>query len=214
MKINESALFGGICDSDCEKMYKCLRAKTVGYCENETIYTYGESSLNIGIVLSGTVSLEKIDFDGNRTILDRLSSGDVFGETEVFAPATGDEIIVVCESKCAIVFIPRAAITQRCSKVCECHTRLLDNLLEMISNKAKRLSERVQILSNRTIRDKLMCFYMLEAAKQKSRKILLPFSVSMLADYICADRSAMMREIGNMNRDGLIESDRRRISLL
>ena len=91
---------------------------------------------------------------------------------------------------------------------------MLSNLLKIISNKTERLSMRVEVISNRNIRNKLMSYFMIEAKKNGSDTFELPFSMSALADYICVDRSAMVREISKMKKDGLIDSDRRKITLL
>lgn len=88
------------------------------------------------------------------------------------------------------------------------------NLLTMIATKAERLSLRVEVLSHKNIRSKLMSFFSMEAKRAGSNSFTLPFSVSTLASYICVDRSAMMREIAKMKKDGLIEADRRNITLL
>ena len=83
-----------------------------------------------------------------------------------------------------------------------------------MAQKSMALSERVEVLSRRTIRDKLLCYFSLQASHQNNTAFDLPFSISALADYICSDRSAMMREMKNMKQNGLIQADGRRITLL
>ena len=91
---------------------------------------------------------------------------------------------------------------------------LLENMFHLIAHKSMVLSERIEVLSRRTIRDKLLRCFSLLSMHQGSRSFELPFSVSALADYICCDRSAMMREMKNMRQSGLIETDGRKITLL
>ena len=52
------------------------------------------------------------------------------------------------------------------------------------------------------------------ADEHGSRTFPLPFSLSMLADYISADRSAMMREMRKMREEDLISTEGRSVTLL
>ena len=78
---------------------------------------------------------------------------------------------------------------------------------------SSRLSERIEVLSCRTIREKLLCYFGLCAAQAGARSFTLPTSLSGLAEYICADRSAMMRELGRMREAGLVQTEGRRVTL-
>lgn len=86
-------------------------------------------------------------------------------------------------------------------------------MLRLISDKAQALSERVDVLSRRSIREKLLCYFHQLSEKAGSRTFQLPFSLSMLADYIATDRSAMMREMKRMKEEGVLRSEGRRITL-
>ena len=92
--------------------------------------------------------------------------------------------------------------------------QLIENLLSLTSQKASELSEHLDILSQRTIRDKLMAYFIIQCSKNKSHSFNLPFTFSLLADYISADRSAMMREIKKMKDDGIIKTDNKKIIII
>ena len=86
-------------------------------------------------------------------------------------------------------------------------------MLRLIAEKAQRLSERVDVLSRRSIREKLLCYFQQQAEHAGSSTFILPFSLSVLADYIATDRSAMMRELKRLKDEGLVRSDGRKITL-
>ena len=69
------------------------------------------------------------------------------------------------------------------------------------------------MLACRSIREKLLCFFEQLADEHGSRTFPLPFSLSALADYISADRSAMMREMRKMREEGLICTEGRSVTL-
>ena len=96
---------------------------------------------------------------------------------------------------------------------CAHHHQLTQNLLDLISERALNLSRRVEVLSQRTIREKLICYFMQLAAQAKASSFSLPFTMVDLADYLSIDRSAMTRELKRMKEEGLIEMDKRCVRL-
>ena len=99
-------------------------------------------------------------------------------------------------------------------KACRHHSLLVENLFRLMAEQARRLSRRVEVLSQRSIRDKLLCYFRILGLESGAETFTLPFSLSTLADYISTDRSAMMRELKKMRQDGVVAIDGRRVSLL
>ena len=75
-------------------------------------------------------------------------------------------------------------------------------------------NERIEILTKKTIRDKLLEYFNIYRKKHASKIIYLPFSFTDLADFLAVDRSAMTRELKNLKEEGFIETKGRRITLL
>ena len=138
----------------------------------------------------------------------------MFGRTLAFSGSRSDTLEVVCRQPCEVLFIDYPHILKRCERACTHHSVLVQNMLRLMSDKAQALSERVDVLSRRSIRDKLMCYFLQQRDRTGSDTFQLPFSLSVLADYIASDRSAMMRELKKMREEGLIENSGRNITLL
>jgi len=83
----------------------------------------------------------------------------------------------------------------------------------LISRKAIALGEHLEILSQRTTKEKLLCYFEKLAQEQHSDSFTLPFSLSTLADYLSVDRSAMMRELKKMKDERLVEVAGRQVTL-
>ena len=79
--------------------------------------------------------------------------------------------------------------------------------------KAAARSERVEVLSRRSIREKLLCYFGLQTGGDDCGSFHLPFTLSALAAYISADRSAMMRELRKMKEEHLVDIDRGQVTL-
>ena len=157
--------------------------------------------------------IQRIDRQGSRTILEHLESGGVFGEMLMFENVAGDSITVIAEEPCRVWFMQDEHMTRRCEKACAHHSRLVENMFHIMAEKAA-LSERVVVLSRRSIREKLLCYFGLLAGQRQKPSFQLPFSLSALADYISADRSAMMRELRHLKEQGIVCTDGRQIRLL
>lgn len=146
----------------------------------------------IGIVERGSAALIRIDEEGVSTVLEEMGPGGVFGRDLAFAGSAGDSLEVVARTPCDILFIDYPHLFRRCENACTHHSILVQNMLGLLSDKAQALSERVDVLSRRSIREKLLCYFRQQAGKSGGDAFTLPFSFSVLADYIATDRSAMM----------------------
>ena len=207
-------LFDGIAPKDRKQIMECFGARTESFNEGETILSYGQGNRSVGIVLEGMVNIEKTDANGNRMIMEQVDAGEIFGEMIAFSRLAQDDFAAVTEEACIVVFFDNEKISHPCGKLCGFHLKMIDNMLAIMSQKSMKLSERVVVLSNRSIREKLLHYFSILAAKNGSRTFRLPVTGVSLADYICAARSAVAREMKKMCGDGVIQKDRRNITLL
>jgi len=210
----KSPLFQDIAYEEYLRMLTCFQAVQKSYRPEELIYDFGDSGRNaVGIIEHGSASLIRIDEEGTATVLEELGPGGVFGRTLAFAGTTNDSLEVICRTPCDVLFIDYPHILKRCQNACAHHSLLVQNMLRLMSDKAQALSERVDVLSRRSIREKLLCYFRQLAGKSGADTFTLPFSLSMLADYIATDRSAMMRELKRLREDGSVQSDGRKFTL-
>ena len=207
-------LFQGIQPDEIARMMVCFQAVEKRYLPGEYICSYGENNTQIGIVMEGSVQILRTHEDGRQTILEHLEPGGVFGEALSFISQAACTLQVYSMEKTKIMYIEYAHLIKHCTNACSFHSLMVNNALQMISQKAVQLSERLEVRSQRTTREKLMCYFAIQAAHNHSASFTLPFSLSTLADYLSVDRSAMMREIKKMKDEKLIQTDRQKIVLL
>lgn len=208
-----SPLLKGVSARECQAMRDCLGVYEQHFHPGEVVYDLGEGREMLGVLTDGTAVIERVGREGERTILEHLEPGGVFGDMMMFRTAGDNSVVVRCAAPCCVSFLRSEAVLRRCERACECHSRLVENLFHLVTDKATSLSERVEVLSRRSIREKLLRYFELQAAKNAGGAFCLPFSLSALADYISTDRSAMMRELKKMRQEMLVTVSGRRIIL-
>ena len=182
MQTVRSQLFEGITNEECARMFQCFGAREAGYEAGALISEFDGEQNAVGVLLSGSADLVRLDADGNRTILETLEEGGVFGEVLAFSGTGGDSIFLECRRDCRVLYLDYDQITKRCENACLHHSILVQNLFRLLSTKTLRLSERVEVLSRRSIREKLLCYFEQLARREKSDTITLPFSLSAQAE--------------------------------
>ena len=213
-ELERSPLFQGISYDEYRRLLTCFQAVQRSYRPEEMIYDFSKPNQNaVGIIERGAASLIRIDADGVATVLEELHAGGVFGKDLAFAGSREDSLEVVCRTACDVLFIDYPHILKRCENACYHHSLLVQNMLRLMADKAQSLSERVDVLSRRSIREKLLCYFRQQSEKEGANTFTLPFSLSTLADYIATDRSAMMRELKRLREEGTVSSDGRRFTL-
>ncbi len=188
----------------------CHESHNHYFTRGETIFINLRDSSETAIVIKGTVLIVNISSDGQKSILDICRSGDAFG-CGLFPYKGFDACCAVTKTDSEISFINYEKLLLGCEATCSGHSRLIDNIL---GGAARRYVMHIEILSRRTIREKLLnafCF-LLDPHVHKEQK--LPISLSELADFLCCDRSAMMRELKHLNEDRIIASRGSRITLI
>lgn len=191
----------------------CVKVQKKFFPAGSIITTYVEKRKQICILLSGKADLIRYDLKGNKDIIESFSQNDIFGE--VFHNVnTNNELFVQANKDCEVLLFSYDDLRVKCRQNCSFHTTLISSILELVLSNAISQNTRIEILSKRSIREKLLSYFNILASKSFSKNIFLPFSLTSLADYLSVDRSAMMREIKNLIDDGFISKSGNRIKLL
>ena len=197
-------LFHGMSETNMLAIMRCFSVRVKKYAKNEIIYLAGEKIGRVGIILKGKVNIIKEDYEGNRSIIAEFKEGNLFGEAFSFANAENLTVTVLSAAESEILFIDANKIFTICPAACAYHSRLIRNMLEIISAKNILLNEKIDVLSKRTIRNRLLTFLQFQAQKSESNHFSIPFNRQELADYLCVDRSALSSELSKLQVEGLL----------
>lgn len=201
-------LFSGIAPQDRAAMLHCTGYHISDYKKGETIAFEQERILHIGIVLEGKVDMIKEDIWGGKTLVSRMGKNELFGETFACGSDSLSVVSFVVSEAARVLFMPFCKATHTCSNACEFHQKLVENMVRIIADKNRDLLRKIEVISQKTLREKILAYLSLQAQQQNSRYLELPLGRIELAEYLCADRSALTRELSKMKEEGIIDYDK------
>ena len=210
--VKSNPIFDGIAFSDFESMLSCLSAKSVHYRKGEILVISGDIIDFVGLVLSGGVQIIKEDLEGRITILTELAASDIFGEVFACAGISHSPVTIQAVEDTEVLMLDYKRVISSCSSTCPFHSRLIENMLKLLATKNLLLNQKIEVLSKRTTRDKLMCYF--DSQRGVAKRFTIPFNREELAQYLCVDRSAMSNELSKMRDDELIKFNRNEFEII
>ena len=210
----KTRLFAGVTEEELGGTLSCLDARLRRYKKGEYVLQEGARLQQIAVLVSGELHIQQDDYWGNRVILSRVAAGEMFGESYIAPESDVFHSDVVAVEDSAVVFFDVRRMLTVCSSACRFHTAVVQNLLFAISEKNRRLVQKLGHISKRTTREKLISYLSAEAKRQGSGEITVPFNRRQLADFLAVDRSAMSSELGRMRDEGLLTFHKNRFTLL
>jgi CRP-like cAMP-binding protein len=203
--LNSSILFQGISPDSLNVMLGCLKPRIRSCKQREIVTLSGTPFQGIGIVAGGSVALTKETYSGNRIILDILHAGAIFGEMVAFSDNKVWPVTVIAQEDSTLLFLPPDKIIGTCSNVCASHSKLIMNMLNVLSNRALILNKKIEYLSAKNIRTKVSNYLMDIYKVGENTTITIPMKRHELADYLNMPRPSLSRELGLMRDEGVIE---------
>lgn len=212
--IRNTGLFTGISDQEATAMSKCLGAETRRCMPGEILWREGDRVEQIGIVISGRIDVIKRDWWGNEIALSSNGPGSVICLEYACSGDRGIDVSIVSSGHAEVVLFWIAKVVRVCKSSCEFHSRLINNLVRMLSKGCMDMNRRLDELSKKTIRDKLRA-YLSDCAKDAgSNEFTVPLNRQEMADHLNVDRSALSAELGRMRNDGILDFNKNQFVLL
>lgn len=211
--LRNSKLFQGIDEKEITSMLGCLSAVRRNYHKGETVFQRGERIDSVALLLEGSIHIQKEDYWGNLSILNEITEGEIFGE--VYACLGSEEILnnAVAVKDSEVLFLDVKRILTMCPSACPFHGRLIRNLLSVLAQKNKMLTQKMEHMSKRTTREKLLSYLSEQSQRAGSPVFDIPFNRQQLADFLSVDRSAMSAELGRMRDEGILSFERSHFEL-
>ena len=181
--------------------------------KNEFIFEIDKKIDKIGIIILGEINIIKEDFWGNRNILNKFKSGEIFGEVFALSKSSSN-IMVEASQDCKILFLNLKNFSINSEKNSEEIIKFLTNIFKISLKKNILFTEKLEHISKKSIREKIISYLSTEAQKNKTNSFLIKFDRQELADYLFVERSALSRELSSMKKEGLIDYKKNHFTLI
>lgn len=192
-----------------KNLSKCVNIKQKSFSNKELILSNNPIRKTIGFITSGKATIIKTDENGNTTIMRELKENDIF--SNLFFQNSDDEIFIVSNNYTDVIIIDYHTLIKNCSMNCHFHNSLVLFLYELLIEDNRQQIEKIELLSKRTVREKLIFFMKKRMNKDNIFKVTTSYTA--IADYICVDRSNLMRELNKMEKDNIIKKDGKTIKI-
>lgn len=208
-----SPLMRGIAQTELKTFLQSLGVQKKVYPKNSFIWQAGEQVHLVGVVVAGSVHILREDYWGRQNILAQLGCGNVFGEVYACLQQVPLTVSVAAPNGATVLFLDVGSLLLSNSRNAF-ENRLLHNLLLLMAERNLLLTQKMEYLTKRTTREKLLAYLSEQARLQHSNRFAIPFNRQQLADFLAVDRSAMSSELGKMQADGLIVYKKNNFELL
>lgn len=212
--LSGTPLFQGIREHEIEGMLKCLSAEEKVFEKDAYIYRTGDITGRLGIVTEGAVNIIKDDVWGNRKIIANIGQGQIFAETYACLKGEAMMVDVQASEPARVLFMDVNRILTTCASTCDFHTRLIRSLMYVLARKNLLLTRKMDIITPKSLRERVLVYLSQESARQGNRTVTVPFNRQEMADYLSVDRSALSGELSRMQKDGVIRYEKNRFTLL
>ena len=213
-QIKTSPVFYGMNDEELKGLLECFHARIRRYEKGDMIIRQGDMISNIYLILSGGVNIEKDSYWGRRIIISRLGKNENLALSFVGSKDVEANIDAISVEDTLVLVLSYEKCTSMCQNACTRHKILINNLFQILSKENIELIQKIENVSQKSIRDKLLTYLSNEAQKKHSNSFDIQFNRQDLADYLNVDRSAMSFELSKLQKEGLISYNKNHFELL
>lgn len=211
-------LFFRIEQNHIQTLLHCFHFQQKNYKKDEYIILEGDSIQFVGVILNGTILMEKNDLYGNKYFFTELRERELFAEPFMGTSIQKSTVNYKAMTNCSILIFPYKSVWKTCSENCSFHSIFIENLMNLLALKTRILLAKIEILSKKSIRDRILTFLNMIRTDQdiigfhniiqpnnlKENEVFIPLNNTEIAEYLCVNRSALVRELSKMKAENII----------
>jgi CRP-like cAMP-binding protein len=210
----QTKLFSGISKKDVEALLPLLHIQFQQYEKGTILVNLDDIIDYVGIVLSGELNIYKEDVYGHLNLIRKAKAYKLFGIEVACTPTQVSPLVISCSADAEVLTFPFHLIGSPSVILDRFRCLLLKNILELVANANMRQLYKIDILSKKSLRDRIILYLSLQAKRKKTMDLTIPFNREEFAAYLCVDRSALSRELSRMQDEGLIRFEKNRFVIL
>ncbi len=203
--IKKGSLFNDFSDTEIQEILYNINAKIASFKKGEYIFNRGDEVFSFGMLVEGKASIQKVDYDGNLSIISSLTPKDLFAEAFAYAGVKKMPISVLCIEDCKVILVTKKDIANLINYNSSLYLRFNDNMLSAMAKRLFYLNKKVEILNQPSIREKVLTYLDLFFDTEKNKNIEIPFNREQFANFLCVNRASLSRELAKMKEEKIID---------
>lgn len=212
--LQKTEFFYGLPDNTILSIVQSNACYVKSYTPGTTIYECGNTITYAGIVLEGEIDVIHSSVNGHECIVSRFPPCSIFGASFSCVEATNTLNNFRSITKSTILFININRLLRELYAHCDHYLPFIENIMSSLATSNIRLNTKIQVLTQKTLREKLLTYFELLAKQNNSRTFTLSFNREQLASYLGSERSSICRELSKLSEEKIIEINRNQVVLL
>ncbi|WP_283170981.1 Crp/Fnr family transcriptional regulator [Curtanaerobium respiraculi] len=201
-----SSLFNGLSRDQIDAVANRMQARFASVPKGDLIFTLHQQVSCFDYLVSGRVEIATTDAWGDKHILSIAGPGQTIGGILAFSDVDKPPANAVALTDCRLILFDRNAIChRRDDPLGECFSILIGNFTRIIVDSKLQLMKKLDTLSQRTIRKKILTFLSYQSESSGSRSFDIPFDRQQMANYLNVERSSLSAELGKLRSEGIID---------
>lgn len=201
-----SPIFAGLSPEKIEKIVTRFQYSIKTYKKGNTIAFRGKPCKELMIMVKGTVKGEMIDFKGKAIEIEKISAPRPLAPGFLFGKDNAFPVDVVTSEEVVLLSIPKDSLIN----IFQSHTGVLNNFLDIISDRAQFLSDKLWFISFKSIKEKI-AHYILSLLKKGENTVLQPKNHQELSEYFGVTRPSLSRVFSELEQENILTYDRKKI---
>ncbi|MBZ2174252.1 Crp/Fnr family transcriptional regulator [Schnuerera sp. xch1] len=207
--ITSISLFSSFTKEELSIIFSSLKYQIREYRKGQTIHLQNELCSTLDIIIDGRVVVQHIDEDGNILTINVFSNRGIIGASLLFSNRNYYPMTIESIDNTIILHMQRDLVLELCKN----NVDFMVKLMTIISDRSIILTDKINMISLKTIRQKIIDYLRYEFHIQRNKVIKLNMSKKELAERLGIQRSFLSRELNKMRKDGLVEYDARTITI-
>lgn len=211
--MKRAKIFEGFSSLDCDAIVSLIKPEIKWFAKDEIIINEGDEIDYLGIVCSGKIVRERQDYEGNVSLQHILVSPNIFGFDIASTPTKISPITLKCLKDSKVMLFSYTKLVAENITPAKNRILLMSNLITLLANENMRRLYKIELLSQKLLRKRIVMYLNFVARKTGSRTFIIPFDRSQFAQYLNANRSALSSELSQMKKDGLIAFNKNKFTI-
>jgi CRP-like cAMP-binding protein len=197
-------IFQGFTRKELSEIFPMLDARFLSLKKNAVLIHADELVDYVGVVLRGELAVTKEDICGIPNLIQKVSPKEILAVETACTPSRISPVKITCTQDAQIMTFPYALLSKPGVLPDKYRCLILKNILDIMADSHMRQLNKIELLSRKSLRGRIMLYLAFQAKTSMSNTFQIPLDREEMATYLCVDRSALSRELGRMQKEGLI----------